>query len=125
MSEIASVGAMTVRPMPAPEPARAPADPSSAQARNAQPKPQTTGGVTEVSKELDLAKVSQTLVELAKSMPEGSKLSIRRDAQAARFVYEFRDPVSNEVIRRFPAETVNQALELTKRGQGTRVDDRV
>lgn len=51
------------------------------------------------------------LGELADSLPQNAKLSIRLDKDANRFVYEFLDPKTGEVTAQFPTE---QVLKLLK-----------
>lgn len=51
------------------------------------------------------------LGELADSLPQNAKLSIRLDKDANRFVYEFLDPKTGEVTAQFPTEDVLKLLK--------------
>jgi uncharacterized FlaG/YvyC family protein len=129
MSDISSLGAFTAKPSRPPEPAAAVAKPNQDQGfgnqGTAAAVPPKSDKVEPVNEDTELTTVGEVLTELAKTMPEGSRLSIRRDGDAKRFIYEFRDPVSNEVIRRFPAESITDLASAIGRGQGVMVNDRV
>lgn len=54
----------------------------------------------------------------------GSKLVIRKDDDTGRFVYEFRDPSTDEVVKQFPAEEVLQAIASFRQAMTGKVVDR-
>jgi uncharacterized FlaG/YvyC family protein len=56
------------------------------------------------------ATLRATLKQIAGSFEPGSKLVIRRDSDANRFVYEFRDGKTGDLVRQFPEEDVLKAL---------------
>ena len=55
-------------------------------------------------------KVLKAIDDAGNDIASGARLVIRMDEDSGRFVYEFRDPRSDEVVRQFPAESVLKAL---------------
>lgn len=62
--------------------------------------------------------------EAGAAIDEGSRLVIRKDADTGRFVYEFRDANTDEVVKQFPAEQVLQALASFRQAMTGKVVDR-
>jgi uncharacterized FlaG/YvyC family protein len=56
------------------------------------------------------ARLREMLDRLASAFQPNSKLVIRLDQTTDRFVYEFRDGSTDELVRQFPAEDVLRAL---------------
>lgn len=54
----------------------------------------------------------------------GSKLVIRKDDDTGRFVYEFRDPSTDEVVKQFPSEEVLESLARFRQAMIGKVVDR-
>jgi uncharacterized FlaG/YvyC family protein len=61
-----------------------------------------------------LRRVKELAEVLGPEIPLESKLTIRRDEGAGRFVYEFRDPKTDEVVRQFPAKEVLAVLQAMR-----------
>jgi len=95
---------------PAPGGASAAAITSQRDARSgvAGPAPYQAGGS---DAEQPTERLRALLGELADSLPQNAKLSIRLDKDANRFVYEFLDPKTGEVTAQFPTEEVLKLLK--------------
>lgn len=59
-------------------------------------------------------KVVDIINDAASAIDLGAKLVIRKDDGSGRFVYEFRNPTNNDLVRQFPAEDVLRALSAFK-----------
>jgi len=62
--------------------------------------------------------------EAGAAIDQGSRLVIRKDDDTDRFIYEFRDPSTGEVVKQFPAEQVLQALASFRQAMTGKVVDR-
>lgn len=70
--------------------------------------------------------VRQAINEAGVAIEDGSRLVIRHDDTTGRFVYEFRDPSTDEVVQQFPAEEVLKALASFRQAlTGTALDREV
>lgn len=71
------------------------------------------------------AEVIRTAIEEAgAAIDAGSKLVIRKDNDTGRFVYEFRNPETDEVVKQFPAEEVLAAMARFRQAVAGKVVDR-
>ncbi len=71
------------------------------------------------------AEVVRTAIEEAgAAIDAGSKLVIRKDEGTDRFVYEFRNPDTDEVLKQFPAEEVLESLARFRQAMMGKVVDR-
>ena len=71
------------------------------------------------------AEVVRTAIEEAgAAIDAGSKLVIRKDDDTDRFVYEFRNPDTGEVLKQFPAEEVLESLARFRQAMTGKVVDR-
>ena len=73
------------------------------------PAPRDSTGATD-EKRSAVEKVLKAIDDAGNDIASGARLVIRMDEDSGRFVYEFRDPRSDEVVRQFPAESVLKAL---------------
>ena len=71
------------------------------------------------------AEVSRPAIdEAGAAIDAGSKLVIRKDDDTGRFVYEFRNPDTDEVLKQFPAEEVLESLARFRQAMTGKVVDR-
>lgn len=71
------------------------------------------------------AEVIRTAIdEAGAAIDAGSKLVIRKDDDTGRFVYEFRNPDTDEVLKQFPAEEVLESLARFRQAMTGKVVDR-
>ncbi|MCH8685087.1 flagellar protein FlaG [Pedomonas mirosovicensis] len=54
--------------------------------------------------------VRSAINEAGEAIEQNARLVIRKDEDTGRFIYEFRDPNTDELVRQFPAEEVLRAL---------------
>ncbi|HEY4544811.1 MAG TPA: flagellar protein FlaG [Pedomonas sp.] len=93
---------------------------SSAQTQNGD-----SGAETAEEIQRRTAEVVRTAIEDAgAAIDAGSKLVIRKDDDTGRFVYEFRDPHTDEVVKQFPAEEVLESLARFRQAMIGKVLDR-
>lgn len=62
--------------------------------------------------------------EAGAAIDAGARLVIRKDDDTGRFVYEFRDSGTDEVVKQFPAEEVLRALASFRQAMTGKVLDR-
>jgi|GEM_PF-2292097 FlaG protein. len=62
--------------------------------------------------------------EAGAAIDQGSRLVIRKDEETGRFIYEFRNPHTNELVRQFPAEEVLKALASFRQAATGQIMDR-
>jgi len=62
--------------------------------------------------------------EAGAAIDQGSRLVIRKDDGTGRFIYEFRDPNTGELVHQFPAEQVLKTLASFRQAMTGKVLDR-
>lgn len=68
--------------------------------------------------------IRSAIEEAGAAIDAGSKLVIRKDDDTGRFVYEFRNPQTDEVVKQFPAEEVLEAMARFRQAAAGKVVDR-
>lgn len=84
------------------------------------------------SEELSAEEIQRRAVEAVRgaineagaAIDAGARLVIRKDDDTGRFVYEFRDSGTDEVVKQFPAEEVLRALASFRQAMTGKVLDR-